>query len=466
MSIPTAPSASGQRRSLVRKARLTALRTALAGTVVARRLAGNPGARLVTPRGRADPYPIYHQVRRRGQVVPSLIGNLIAHHELADRVLRDYQRFGSAPVPGARPVGWTDLLMTKLAEYGDENAARRGRREAPLAHRAGVPDPLGPESMLGMNPPDHTRLRRVVSRAFTPRAVEGVRGRVEEVAAELLDSAPADGFDLMDGYADVLPVVVISELLGVPTADGQQMKLWGDAVASSLDVLNQAPRAQIMASLRALNEYFLALFAERRRHPGDKVIDTLLAGTGQNGLSDRELMATALLLLAAGFETTVNLVGSAVLALLEYPEQRRALINDPALMPNAVEEILRWDPPVQLTSRTVREDTTLGGRRLRRGAQLVVLLAGANRDPAVFDDPDRFDVTRSNARDHLSFVTGVHHCLGAPLARLEGEVALRLLITRYPDLELAGPAVRGRGLILRGPRSVPLRLGRPTRAAL
>jgi cytochrome P450 len=171
-------------------------------------------------------------------------------------------------------------------------------------------------------------------------------------------------------------------------------------------------------------------------------------------------MSTAVLLLTAGFETTVNLIGNSVLALLAHPDQRRAVTDDPALTANAVEEVLRYDPSVQLTARVTRVRTELAGRPVRPGTMLVCALAGANRDPAVFDDPERFDVTRANAREHLSFAGGVHYCLGASLARLEGEVGLRVLLRRHPDLALGGRVVPGRGLILRGPRRLPVRLGR------
>ena len=322
-----------------------------------------------------------------------------------------------------------------------------------------MPDPLGDESLIGMDPPDHTRLRRLVGRAFTPRVIAGVRARVEEVAADLLDVAPRRGFEVMDGYAGVLPVVVISELLGIPISDRERVKRWGDVLASGLDVMGGAPASEVTPALNELGGYLAALFTERRRTGGELVIDKLIADAdSRSGLSDRELMATATLLLAAGFETTVNLIGNGVLALLAHPDQRQILARSPHLAGNLVEEVLRHDSSVQLTARMIRQDTELGGRPVRKGSAVICMLGGANRDPSVFPDPDRFDITRPNARDHLAFAGGVHYCLGASLARLEGEVALRMLFERYPDLRLDGRVTPGRGLILRGPRRLPLRL--------
>jgi cytochrome P450 len=273
----------------------------------------------------------------------------------------------------------------------------------------------------------------------------------------------------MSGYAGVLPVVVISEILGIPHQDWERVKSWGDTLATGLDVLGGAPPQLVAPALYGLAEYLTDLFEARRADPGDQVIDALLAASARPGeddadperLTDRELMATAVLLLTAGFETTVNLLGNAVLALLANPGERRAVTDDPSLTANAVEEVLRYEPSVQLTARITRVDTEVAGRRVRAGTVLVCMLAGANRDPAVFDDPERFDVRRPNARDHLSFAAGVHYCLGASLARLEGEVGLRLLLRNHPDLALDGRVTPGRGLILRGPRRLPLRLGRP-----
>jgi cytochrome P450 len=437
-----------------------ALKAVVAGAVSVRWVKGDPVARLVTPSGRRDPYPAYRNIQEAGLVLPSMIGWVTASHAIAGEVLREHESFGSAPVLDAPPPEMT--LTRRLAirlRSGDSQAAVAGRRVTSARLYESVPDPLGEESMIGMDPPDHTRLRRMVSRAFTARAIQRVRQRVEEVADELLDSAPAESFELMSGYAGVLPVVVISELLGIPPSDWDRVKQWGDVLASGLDVMGGAPDYEVVPALNSLGSYLTELFETRRRNPGDLVIDTLIMGTEtEAGLSDRELMATAMLILTVGFETTVNMIGNGVLTLLRNPDQRGLLRDDPALASNLVEEVLRYEPSVQITARMVRHDTELGGRRLRRGQPLIVMLAGANRDPAVFENPDRFDITRANAREHLSFASGIHHCLGASLARLEGEVALLKLFERYPDLQLNGKVQRGKGLILRGPRALPLRL--------
>jgi cytochrome P450 len=420
---------------------------------------GDPVARLVTPSGRRNPYPAYRQVRETEPLVPTMIGWVTADHALASAVLRDHDRFGVEPIPDApRPQSVMSKVLMRLRS-GEGDAAMAGRRVHSDRLFEEVPDPLGTESMIGMDPPDHTRVRRLVSRAFTPRAIARVRARVEEVADQLLDEADGGRFEVMSGYAGVLPVVVISELLGIPPSDWEKVKRWGDVLAAQLDVMGGAPDYVFVPALTGLGRYLRELFAERRRNPGDRVIDALIADSeAEGGLNDRELTATAMLLLTAGFETTVNMIGNGVLALLEHPDQKDRLLADPALGANLVEEVLRYESPVQMTARMIRQDTELGGRRLRRGGAVIVMLGGGNRDPQVFPDPDRFDIARPNAREHLSFASGIHHCLGASLARLEGEVALTKLFQRYPDLRLDGPVKRGRGLILRGPRELPVRL--------
>ena len=440
------------------RVRGAAIKAVTAGILARRYVQGDPIVRLAAPAGRANPYPLYARTRAAGPLVPSLIGLATARHAVCEEVLRDHERFGSAPVdaPDRRPRTVGGKLLAALNGGAPVKADRRARARGAITT---TPDPLGEESMIGMDPPDHTRLRRLVSRAFTPRAVSRISDRVEEVAVELLEGAPRDGFDLMSGYAGVLPVVVISEILGIPHSDWERVKHWGDTLAAGLDVLGGAPPDKVAPALNALGDYLRDLFEVRRREPGDKVIDTLLAaGDGGDALTERELVATAVLLLTAGFETTVNLIGNGVLALLANPDQRAALVDDPALTANAVEEALRYEPSVQMTARVVRTDTELAGRELRTGTMIICMLAGANRDPDVFADPDRFDVTRANAREHLSFAAGVHYCLGASLARLEGEVGLRQLLAHYPDLRLDGKVVPGRGLILRGPARLPLRL--------
>jgi cytochrome P450 len=449
------------------RVRATALKAVLGGLIASRWAAGDPIARLVAPAGRADPYPVYRRARERAPLVPTMIGLVTARHDVATEVLRDHAHFGSAPVPRpqGRPPSAIAWVIGALSPDGLPEKVHRRRTYPEVFER--TPDPLGDESMIGMDPPDHTRVRRLVSRAFTPRAVARIQDSVEDVAQRLLDDAPRDGFDLMAGYAGVLPVVVISEILGIPRHDWKRVKSWGDTLASGLDVLGGAPPERVAPALHALAAYLTDLFEARRARPGDQVIDSLLAASAAPGdegdpdrLTDRELMATALLLLTAGFETTVNLIGNSVLLMLAHPGERQAVTDDPSLTANAVEEVLRYEPSVQLTARLTRADTEVAGRPVRAGTVVVCMLAGANRDPAVFTDPERFDIRRANAREHLSFAAGVHYCLGASLARLEGEVGLRVLLRNHPGLALDGRVTPGRGLILRGPKTLPVRLGR------
>lgn len=433
---PTARLQFGAARGLVR---------AMVGV---RGLLGDPAAALFTRGGREDPYPHYRAVREQGRLVSGATGWVSASHPLVDGVLRD-PVFGSVRPRQGRALDWLSsaALLDPVQAVGTMSS---------------VPSPLGPRSLVGSDPPDHTRLRRLVSRAFTPRAVAGWRPRIEAIAAELLDRAlaPGDGtIDLVPTLAAPLPVLVICELLGVPAAERERFQRWGDALARTLDLLTLTSARHAATALDELAAYFDVLFAERRRDPGGKVIDVLLAAEADEpGLSADELLATTLLLLTAGFETTVNLIGNGVLALLEHPDQLALLRAEPARIPRAVEEMVRFDPPVQRDVRFARTEVTLDGRSLAAGTPVGLLLAGANRDPEVFTDPERFDVTRADAHRHLAFASGIHHCLGAALARLEGEVAVATLLERTTSLTTAGPARRRPGMVLRGVASLPVRV--------
>lgn len=404
------------------------------------RRTGDLGAQLFSPDARRDPYPVYDRIRDAGPLYRSRFGWYTASHAVVERTLRN-PRFGHAGYEQPH-----DLVSRLLAP----------RRDPQLV------DPVGPESMIGMNPPDHTRLRGLVAKVFTPRAIERLRPRIETLSHDLLDEPARTGsVDLMADFAGVLPVLVICEVLGIPTSERARMKQWGGDIAAALD-LSSSARAQrrANAAMRTLHRYFEDLFAQRRRAPGDDVLSSLLAVEEQGDrLTQRELLATCLLLLLAGFETTVNLIGNGTLALLAHPEQLGLLRERPDLVPNAVEEMLRYDSSVQVTSREAVDDVEVEGVRIRAGTFVVELLGGANRDPAVFADPARFDVTRANARSHLAFAAGPHHCLGASLARLEGEVAFRALLDRFPSLQLAAEPTRRPTFVLRGLATLPLRVG-------
>jgi cytochrome P450 len=324
-----------------------------------------------------------------------------------------------------------------------------------------VVHPIEPPSLLVTDPPDHTRYRKLVSRVFTVRAVENLRDRTQQIATGLLDRIPADEpVDLIAAYCSLLPVTVIAEILGVPEADRDRVLAFGTAAAPSLDLgLDWATYRRVDAGLHSFDAWLTRHIERLRREPGDNLLSQLVAAHDEDGtLSETELKSTAGLVLAAGFETTVNLLGNGIRLLHDHPDQRRLLDEDPGLWPNAVEEVLRLDPPVLLTGRFAERDTEVAGRTVRAGAMVTTILAGANRDPQVFTDPTRFDITRENAREHISFSAGRHYCLGASLARMEGEVGLRTLLERFPDLQLLPGARRRTTRILRGFETLPARL--------
>ena len=323
--------------------------------------------------------------------------------------------------------------------------------------------PLTPPSLLVTEPPDHTRYRKLVSRVFSVRAVEQLRGRTEQIASDLLDRIdPAGSTDLVATYCSLLPVTVIAEILGVPERDREAVLRFGAAAAPSLDLgLSWREFRRVERALREFDAWLSRHLESLRRNPGDDLLSQLVSAQEDGvGLTGTELRSTAGLVLAAGFETTVNLLGNGAALLASHPEQRVLLRDRPELWPNAVDEVLRVDPPVLLTGRVATTATEVAGTPIAAGSVMVGLLAGANRDPAVFPDPGAFDVARANARDHVSFSAGRHYCLGAALARMEGEVGLRTLFDRFPDLHLEPGAVRRSTRILRGYERLPVTLAR------
>jgi cytochrome P450 len=313
--------------------------------------------------------------------------------------------------------------------------------------------------MLLKNPPDHTRLRGLVHKAFTPRIVEQMRDRIQAITDGLLDRMLAHGrTDIVSDLAYPLPVTVIAELLGIPTQDHEQFHAWSDQLARSLDltddpeVYNRASSAAV-----ALTDYLRETIARRRRQPQDDLLSALFAAEDGGGrLTEDELYATCALLLVAGHETTVNLIGNGTLALLRHPDQLARLRAEPALIRPAVEELLRYDSPVQLTGRMVLADMEVRGQKLRAGQQVVFLFGAANHDPARFADPHTLDIARE-PNQHLAFGGGIHYCLGAPLARLEAQIAFNTLLRRMPNLALEPePPVYRDNLTLRGLRALPV----------
>jgi cytochrome P450 len=374
-----------------------------------------------------DPYAHYRELRSGGVLQRTSGGLWISpSFEVCSRILRD-PRFGHG---SDMDWGGTGFRM-----------------------------PERTRSFLVLDPPEHTRLRRLVSKAFTPRLVERLRPRIAELVDALLGGARGE-VDLIETLAYPLPVIVISEMLGVPREDEERFRAWSDALARGLDPDFLMPPEEIEQRDRARDDfgaYFADLAERRRAAPGDDLLSGLVA---IEELSGDDLIATCILLLVAGHETTVNLIANGTLALLRTPEQlayfRRHLDEAPAV----VEELLRYDPPIQLSGRVALEDAEIAGQRIRRGEIILLLLGAANRDPDVYACPDRLDLTRWSGQEaprHLAFGQGIHFCLGAPLARLEGQTALTALVQRDIAL-LPGPLRYKDNLILRGLSELPVRL--------
>ena len=384
------------------------------------------------PSYQANPYPAYAALRAEDPVhfSAAIQAWVLTAYEDCERVLRDVETFSSSSYTAS------GQLATALQQQ---------RREFPLGEAPTV---------LNSDPPVHTRLRTLLNRAFTPRAIEGLRAHIEEIAASLLAGADRAGgrFDAVTGFAQPLPIIVIAELLGVPPGDRDQLKEWSTAIANTTNVLNtEGALAAARQATVELIAYMDEVVAQRRAAPGADIMTALVqAEEGGERLSHDELLAFSILLLLAGHETTTNLIGNGLLALTEHPEQAARLRAEPALLPSAVEEFLRYDSSVQGAVRFARQTAEVGGRTIEQGSTLLLLVGAANRDPAQFPDPDTLDVARSPNR-HLAFGRGIHFCLGAPLARLEGDVAFRALLERFPELRVAeGGAERSGTLVLRG----------------
>jgi len=402
-------------------------------------LLGNP---LQSPGFLANPYALYRMLRQTNPVlrlpVPAHAGAgafLLLRHADVQAVLRD-------------PAFSVDR---RRADVIRENAERV---PLDLIGEAG-----GLRSMLIMDPPDHTRVRGLASKAFTPRRVAELRPRIEAIVDELLAAAAQrGGMDAIEAFAAPLPAIVIAELLGVPAEDHRRFKQWSSELVSGLGLANPAESlARVQRALVPLLDYLRGIIAARRREPRDDLISAMIAAQQErDALTDAELLATSNLLLVAGHETTTNLIGNGLLALLRHPDELARLRAEPALLRSAIEELLRFDSPVQATVRISAREAELGGQALRPGALVVCGIGAANRDPDAFPDPDRLDVARGE-NHHLSFGHGAHFCLGAPLARLEAEVAFAALLERFPKLRLATDDVRWRANpILRGLAALPV----------
>ena len=397
---------------------------------------------VLSPDFRADPYPGWAALRAHEPVHRSDLGAwVLTRHPDVSALLRD-------------PRTSTDERNSELFVPGEA--------------RPGINPTDDTQPILFLDPPDHTRLRGLVSQAFTVRMVEQLAPRVQELVNDLLvamtDAAGAtDGtVDLVEQFAYPLPVTVICEMLGVPPSDHSTFSEWSGLLAHAIDppvLRTPEQEAQIEATIEKFIAYFEELIERRRADPGDDLLTALLAAEeGGERLTHEELLAQLLFLLIAGHETTVNLIGNGTLALLRNPDERARLRDQPALDKTAIEELLRYDSPVQFSMRICMDDMEFGGVELPKGSTVLCIIGAANRDPDVFADPDRLDLGRTENR-HLAFGGGAHFCLGAPLARLEGRIAITSLVRSFPGLALAGDPVVRDTFTLRGLSELPVTLG-------
>lgn len=391
------------------------------------------------PAFRVNPYPVYRRLLAEDPVHKTPFGMLVlSRYRDCAAVLRDPRSSSDA----------SNSTMYKAFMAGRDP-------EEVFGALAGM------RPFLFMDPPDHTRLRGLVQKAFTPKTVENLRPRIQELVDDLMTPALEQrSMEVIEDLAYPLPVRVITEMLGVPHSDHDTFKGWSRELAGALDPDFATPQDVADRRERAASafvEYFRNLITERRRQPRDDLLSALIAAEDEgNKLSEKELLSTLILLLVAGHETTVNLIANGVLAFVRHPDQLQRVREDPTLVRTAVEEVLRYDPPVQFTARVALEDIDIDGTTLEQGGQAIILVAAANRDPEQFDDPDTFDVGRPDNR-HLSFGLGAHFCLGAPLARVEGQVALEAVAARVADLALAVDAPEYKeNIVLRGLASLPV----------
>ena len=397
-------------------------------------------ARAALPAYREDPYPLLAELRAEAPVYRSPLGVwLLTRHEDVSRALRD-------PRVGNRP-----------AERAERAAAVGGHYRLAAVE---IPSPIS-----ALDRPEHGRIRGVLGHAFPPKAVEPLRARLEQLADELLDAVEARGEETMDVVADLalpFPLTLACELVGVPPADYDAIREWGNVLAANGDpdfLTTPEQRARATAIEREMGTWFAQLVRRRLRQPGGDLLSGFVAGLGDGTrLSFAELVVNGLFFLVNGYHNTVNLIANGVLALLRHPEELARLRRDPSLVRGAVDELLRYDSPIHSIARFTREPYEVGGVAIPEREQLMLLVGAAHRDPAAFGDPDRLDLSRDEARP-LSFGGGPHFCMGASLARMEGEIAIGALLRRFPRLELAAEPVRATTFTLRGLSSLRVAIG-------
>lgn len=393
---------------------------------------------LSRPEVRADPYPLLDRLRREDPVHWStpLRGWLLTRYADVRAALNDPR-----------------LSADRITPFADHMAGPDGSALGAFAKALGL-------WVVFRDPPDHTRLRAVLARAFVAGAIQRLEPAIELLVDGLIDRVAAKGrMDAIADFANPLPIAVIGSLLGVPAGDFARLKAWSDDLATVVGTALATPdkHARALQSWQAMRDYFGALVERRKARPAADALGEIVRASGEEGgLDDAELVANAVLLLFAGHETTTNLIANAVLALIRHPDELARLARAPEIAESAVEEFLRYDGPVQALTRLARVNVELGGRRIRAGERVVLMLTGANRDPAQFAEPDRLELAREPNR-HIAFGYGIHFCLGAPLARLEARIAIRRLIARLGDLTLAMPAPEWiDSLVFRGMRALPV----------
>ncbi len=389
------------------------------------------------PEFQADPYPTYHHLRCFEPIHRTFMGVwLLTRYADAKAVLRD-SRFCIYPTPKKIKE------KSHYLELGDFNG---------LVQATG-------KWLIYLNPPDHTRLRGLVSKAFSSASVKCWRPQIQGVADELIGKVWDKGsMDIMSDFACPLPVKVIAAILGLPIEDCSNLHRWTDELSLVLDPLRSLKDYERMNKVALeFTDYFKSLIAQRQKRPQEDLLSTLIAAKEQdNKLSEEEIVSLCMLLFVAGEETTINLIGNGMLALLRHPDQMQKLKQEPTLIQGAVEELLRYDSPIQLNTRVAIENVDIGGKTIRAGEKVYIALGGANRDPEQFPEPERLDITRQQ-NGHLSFADGIHYCIGAALARLEAEIAINTLVQKLPNLRLATDRLEWRkNIILRSLKALPV----------